>query len=216
MIKSVSTCETRDFLVGLISKLEACLRAGDRCQLPSSKAARVWSSFHRLRVDPNLRVAWANFLSSIHLPVTLQVHSAFALQLVVDRLLKKLISMRVDDQSQRAGKNNLSTLTLREQNVVYYMSRYIPVKLIKRFKKRSSNKLIQQKRQMFVRVLRRMRADNQPDNIDTPDDYTRVWADQIDRGGLYQIKPEVITVHVGDSVILQSYRHVILMLVCLF
>ena len=201
LIKSVSTCESRDFLVGLISKLEACLQAGDRCQLPSSKAARVWSAFHRLRVDPGLRVAWTNFLSSIHLPVTLQVHSAFALQLVVDRLLKKLISMRNDDQSQRAGKANLSTLTLREQNVVYYMSGYIPVKLIKRFKKRSTNKLVQQKQQVFLRVLRRMKADNQPGNIDTPDDYTRVWADQIDRGGLYQIKPEVLLhVHVDVSI----------------
>ena len=63
---------------------------------------------------------------------------------------------------------------------------------------------------MFVRVLRRMRADNQPDDIDTPDDYTRVWADQIDRGGLYQIKPEVIIVHVNGNIISQSYRHVIL------
>ena len=94
-------CET---LVGLISKLKACLQAGDRYRLPSSKAARVRSSFHRLRVDPDHKVAWANFLSSIHLPVTLQVHSTFTLQLVVDRLLKKLISMRVKDQSQRAGK----------------------------------------------------------------------------------------------------------------
>ena len=210
LVKSVSACETRDFLVGLVSKLEGCLRAGDRCQLPSSKAARVWSAFHRLRVDPDLRVAWANFLTNIHLPATLQIHSAFALQLVVDRLLKKLISMRMDDQLQRAGKTNLPTLTLREQNVVYYMSGYIPVKLIKRFKKRSPNQLIQQKRQMFVRVLRRMRADNQPDDIDTPDDYTRVWADQIDRGGLYQIKPEVTVAHVHASLILQSYRHVIL------
>ena len=139
LIKSVSMCESRYFLVGLISKLEACLQAGDRCQLPSSKAARVWSAFHRLRVDQGLRVAWTIFLSSIHLPVTLQVHSTFALQLVVDRLLKKLISMRNDDQSQRAGKANLLTLTLQEQNVLYYMSGYIPVKLIKRFKKKSTN-----------------------------------------------------------------------------
>ena len=99
LIKSVFTC---DFLVGLISKLEACLQAGNRCQLPFSKAARVWSAFHRLRVDPGLRT---NFLSSIHLPVTLQVHSVFALQLVVDRLLKKLISMRNDDHSQGQSVN---------------------------------------------------------------------------------------------------------------
>ena len=50
---------------------------------------------------------------------------------------------------------------------------------------------------MFVHVLRKMRAENQPDNIDTPEDYTRVWTDQIDRGGLYSIKPEVIIVHVN-------------------
>ena len=68
------------------------------------------------------------------------------------------------------------------------------MKLIKRFKKRSPNHLVQQKRQIFVHVLRRMRAHNQPDDIDTPEDYIRVWTDQIDRGGLYQIKPEVIIV----------------------
>ena len=127
LIKSVSTCY---FLVGLFSKLEACLQAGDRCQLPSSKAARVWSAFYRLQ-DPGLRVARTNFLSSIHLPVTLQVHSVFALQLVVDRLLKKLISMRNNDQSQRVGKVNLSTLTLWEQKVVYDMSGCVPLKVIR-------------------------------------------------------------------------------------
>ena len=65
--------------------------------------------------------------------------------------------------------------------------------------KRSTN-IVQQKRQIFLGVLRRVRADNQPGNIDTPDDYTRVWADQIDRGGLYQIKPEVNIVHVHVDV----------------
>ena len=137
LIESVSTC---DFLVGLISKLEACLQAGDRCQLLSSKAARVWSAFHRLRVDPGLRVAWTNFLSSIHLPVTLQVQSAFALQFVVDRLLKKLIRMRNDDQSQiESGQSqSVDTNTPGTKCCVLatWMHGYIPVKLIKRFKKR--------------------------------------------------------------------------------
>ena len=68
---------------------------------------------------------------------------------------------------------------------------------------------------MYVHVLRRMRADNQPDKTDTPDDYTRVRADQIDRGGQYQIKPEIIMLHVDDSIILQPYRHVIFMIVYL-
>ena len=194
VLKSVRICQARDFFVGVISRLEACLQAGDRCRLPSSKAGRMWSAFHRFRVEPHLRVNWTTFLSNIQLPDALHMHSVFALQLIVDRLLKKLISLRAEEQSQRVGRNNLSTLTLREKNVVYYMSGYISVKLIKKFKKRSSNQIIQQKHQMFVHVLRRMRAEHQPDDIDTPEDYTRVWTEQIDRGGLYQIKPEVIII----------------------
>ena len=82
---------------------------------------------------------WSDFLSSIQLPVALHVHSVFALQLVVDRLLKKLIRTRNEEQLQRVGRNSLSTLTIREQNVVYYMSGYMS---IKKFKKRSQNQLI--------------------------------------------------------------------------
>ena len=89
-------------------------------------------------------------------------------------------------------KHSQLVLTLREQNVVYYMSGYIPVNLIKRFKKKSPVERVQQKRRMFLCVLRGMRADNQQDDINSPEDYTRLWSEQIDRGGLYQIKPEVI------------------------
>ena len=121
------------------------------------------------------------------------MYSLLALQFVVDRLLKKLISMENEDQTKMGMAKKLSTLTLREQNTVYYMSGYIPVKLTKRFKKSSPNRHVQQKWQMFVQVLRQMRAENQVGNIDTPDNYTQAWADQIHRGGLYQVKPEVIT-----------------------
>jgi len=84
-------------------------------------------------------VAWTNFLLIISLPDSLHVHSLLALQFVVDRLLKKLISMKNEDQTKMRMAKKLSTLTLREQNAVYYMSGYIAVKLIKRFKKRSPN-----------------------------------------------------------------------------
>lgn len=164
------------FFIAVASRLEACMRAGDRCRLPASKAGRMWSAFHQFRVEPHLRVSWTSFLASIELPVSLHQHSVLALQLVVNRWLKKFISMKNEEHSQRVSGNRLSTLTLREQNIVYYMSGYISVKLIRRFKKKSPNKLVQQKRQIFVGVLKRMRAESQPDDIDTPEDYTRVWS----------------------------------------
>ena len=54
------------------------------------------------------------------------------------------------------------------------------------------NKATEAKHQFFLSVLKRMRANNQAEDIESLDDYTRVWSDQIDRGGLYQIKPEVL------------------------
>ena len=124
-------------------------------------------SISQLRVDAGLRVAWTNFLLKISLPDSLHVYSLLALQFVVDRLLKKLISMKNENQTKMRMAKKLSTLTLREQNAVYNMSGYIAVK-IKRFKKRSPNRRVQQKWQMFVQVLRQMRAENQANNTDTP------------------------------------------------
>ena len=135
--KNVDTWEARDFIVTVLSRLslEACIRAGDRCRLPSAKAGRMWSAFHCLRVDAGLRATWSNFLLGIKLPASLNAHSLLALQFVIDRLLKKLIAMKSDKRGKETAKRCLSTLTLREQNAVYYMSGHIPVKLIPRFKK---------------------------------------------------------------------------------
>ena len=42
-----------------------------------------------------------------------------------------------------------------------------------------------------MRVLRRMRATNQPGVPESVLDYTKVWSETIDRGGLYHINDEV-------------------------
>jgi len=132
--RNVDTQEARDFIVAVFSRLEACIQAGNRCCLPSAKLSRIWSAFHSLRVDAGLRVAWTNFLLKISLPDSL--HSLLALQFfVVDRLLKKLISMKNEDQTKMRMAKKLSTLTLRERSAVYNMSGNIAVKLIRRFKK---------------------------------------------------------------------------------
>ena len=102
-----------------------------------------------------------------------------ALQVVLARLLKKLISLKKEEQSRTMSTK---TLTIREQDIIHCMSGYIPVKLINKFKKPSPNDATQKKHQMFVHVLRGMKVDVQTDGIDTLEDYTRVWTEQIDRG----------------------------------
>ena len=47
------------------------------------------------------------------------------------------------------------------------------------------------KRRLFVTVLVDMRANNQPGDPDSPLEYTKVWTELIDRGGLYHISDDV-------------------------
>ena len=83
LMKCVYTREARDFVVGLVSLV---------CELVIDANCRLLSvvCISPAGVKPDLRVPWTNFLGSIHLPVALQVHSIFALQLIIDMLLKKL------------------------------------------------------------------------------------------------------------------------------
>ena len=190
-VKYIDTDQARDFFSPVASQLEACLQAGGRCKLPSSRAERMWSAFHQFRTKPELKEAWSTFIDNIRMPVSLHSHIVLALQILVDRWFKKMITMKRPAETQRMRRGSLSPLSLREQNIVFYMSGYVSVKLIKKYRKRSSSKVTEQKHRLFVTILKRMRANDQADYVESVNDYTRVWSEQIDRGGLYQINPQV-------------------------
>ena len=40
-------------------------------------------------------------------------------------------------------------------------------------------------------VLKEMKCEDQPACGDTVEDHAKAWSEQIDRGGLYHVKPEV-------------------------
>ena len=81
---------------------------------------------------------------------------------------------------------------MREENVLRYMSGYVAVKLLKKYRKGSANTKTKRKWKYFVRVLEEMKSDEQLLHFqDTLDDYTKKWSEHIDRGRLYHVKPEV-------------------------
>lgn len=71
------------------------------------------------------------------------------------------------------------------------MSGYIAVKLMKKYRKGSSNKTLKKKWKYFVSVLQDMESENQPLCDDTIEDYSKAWSEHINKGGLYHVKPEV-------------------------
>lgn len=52
--------------------------------------------------------------------------------------------------------------------------------------------MLEQKHDLSVRILSRMKAEEQPAGVDSLSDYERLWSELTDRGGLYHIKDEVM------------------------
>ena len=85
------------------------------------------------------------------------------------------------------------------------------VKLLTRFRKKSDSKAVEEKNRIFVKILSKMQANQQVQDIKSIDDYTREWSEQIDRGGLYHIKSEVYFAYIIFVTTLcgthTTYRH---------
>lgn len=87
------------------------------------------------------------------------------------------------------------------------MAGYVAVKLLKRYRKKSKNSRIQIKRRLFVGVLKGMRADEQPGQPDSPLEYTKLWSQMIDRGGLYNINDDVFQLILNIERIVRVYMN---------
>lgn len=120
------------------------------------------------------------------------MEASLVLQLLLDRLFKRLISIEAAENTFTMPRNSEVALTLREQNAVRYMAGYVAIKLNKKFQKKAKHPELRRKWEFFVQVLSSMEADQQVDDVESIEDYTSTWVDLIDHGGLYQVKDEVI------------------------
>ena len=177
----------------LISQASSCISSGNKHKLPSAAQVSVWSSFHQRRGSPKIKQVWGVFVSS-HIAESCRQESELTLQLLFDRLLKKLLHNKAAAKKQNTAgtqDDSVRPLTAMESNAVRYMSGYVAVSLLKKYRKPTKQPQVKVKRALFVRVLSRMKAVDQPGEPDSVLDYTRLWSDLIDRGGLYHINDEV-------------------------
>ena len=92
-----------------------------------------------------------------------------------------------------AESSAIKPLTAMEGNAVRYMAGFVAVHLLRKYKKPTKNAQLKKKRSMFIRVLTGMRAVDQPGEPDSIVEYSNLWSELIDRGGLYHINDEVIS-----------------------
>ena len=180
-----------DMAMKIFARLETCLAAGTKHRLPSSIQKKIWSSFHVARFDETVIKAWDTHIMKLKLPEVLQCYTSVAFQIIFDRLMKALIKEQKTNLSTSSEPKEIPILGHREKNVIHYMSGFVAVRLIKRYSRHTTNPKLKRKRQLFLGVLKNMRAEEQPYCLDSCEDYTRIWTEQIDRGGLYKINPKV-------------------------
>ena len=121
--------------------------------------------------------------------------SEVALQLLFDMILKILLHNKAAAKKQSTAgtqDDSIRPLTSMESNAVRYMSGYVAVSPLKKYRKPTKQPQVKVKQALLVRVLSRMKAIDPPGEPDSVLDYTRLWSDLVDRGGLY-VSDEVCT-----------------------
>lgn len=119
--------------------------------------------------------------------------SELALQVLLDRGLKRIISNLAKKKKQQQPARIIShrDITVIESNSIRYMAGYVAVKLLKKFKRQSKNDKLHVKHKLFVCTLNKMKAANQPGEPDSILEYSTLWMELVDRGGLYHINDDV-------------------------
>ena len=80
----------------LLPRLSQCIAVGSKHKFPQGA---VWSAFHQLRQDEQFNKSWNAFISK-EVPQSCQKESQLAFQLLLDRLLKRLIQNRAQAQGK--------------------------------------------------------------------------------------------------------------------
>lgn len=192
IIASLEKTVISDIAACMALNLSKCILAASKHKLSSAVQAATWSAFHRLRSNKDILDSWSYFITT-NIPALHQQECQLCLQLIMDRMLKRLIHNKAEERKShyKAIAARLPQLTVLQINGIRYMAGYIAVKLLKKYKKRSKHPKVQLKWKMFARVLKDMKATDQPGMPNSPLEYSEAWAQLIDRGGLYHINNNV-------------------------
>ena len=179
-----------DISIHLTEKINSCITVS-RSRMPSSAEGSMWSAFHQLRSSSEIQRVWCRFVARSIPPNVNCEESQLVLQLLLDRILKKLLENQAKASKKYEISDYVRPLTSLECNAVRYMAGYVAIKLLKKYQKPTKHQELKMKHQYFIKVLHQMQATDQPGDVDTLSDYTGLWSELIDRGGLYHISDEL-------------------------
>ena len=205
-IKKLPPTLTDSITCRITSELYRCLDAGKRHKLPSLAQGAVWSAFHALRLRQDILREWTTFITANNISSVHNQDHEMALQVLLDRMLKHIMAKQAMAATAVDCAKEVSPLTFCESNAVRYMAGYVAVKLLRKYRRGSRNATLNIKYRLFVNTLQRMKAAQQPaGDPDSPLNYSTLWLEYIDRGGLYHIGDDVF--HLIHSIEMVTRQH---------
>ncbi len=205
LLESLQDQQIDSIAVVLLTQLGSCLYAGKKHRLPSLAEAAVWTAFQRMRNGEEIMGEWKKYIEAS----SPQAEEAdFTLQLILDRGLKKMLSNAAESMNTTTEVASNQALTQVQSNAIRYMAGYVAVKLLKKYRHTYKNEKVQLKHKLFVQTLEKMRAYQQPGDPDTISQYSTVWIELIDRGGLYEINDDVFKLFESIEMVVRRHLNI--------
>ncbi len=138
------------------------------------------------------------------------VESELTLQLFLDRAIKAMLKFEAEaSTAMPIAVTTATEFTQRERNAMRYMAGYVIVAFLKKYKRPIKNPALLEKYALYSKILSHLKAEQQPIQMDSLLDYTRIWSELIDRGGVYHVNKKVSCIHalyIQNQFILLLYR----------
>ena len=122
-----------EFSKFVVTELWNVIIKGDK--RPLLYAQTLVENYHALRIDENLQENWDSMLDTLAI-VRGEIESSCVLQHILDIVLEKLLKMRNEvDLPILEHTINVSQMSAQEEEVLNYVSGYIPFAMQKHYKK---------------------------------------------------------------------------------
>ena len=207
LLQHIMQLDLSNISVFLLSQLSECITSSKkRHLLPSLTQSAMWNAFHRLRGGEDVLHAWNKFLAPC--PAEHQ-ECNLAMQLVLDRGLKRMLSnIRKHTSANHSTPQEIKPLTDSECSAIRYMSGFVAVKLLKKYRHNCKNQDLKTKYKLFVLTLEKMKASEQSGDSNTVSEYGTLWMEIIDRGGLYHIDDTVFRLMKSIEMVIRHHLHI--------
>lgn len=154
-VAHISTSQVEKFAETVVTELKGLLCC-NKSKKRRIKLFQFWRKFHVMRLSPTIRDALQECVDSLNL----------------NNSIKNITMHEANITTVNAISVNVEGMTVREENVVRYVAGYVVCKVKKKFSEHAE----------FLGAFKGgFILDFTEDDLD---DYTRVWTEQVDRGGL--------------------------------